>query len=162
MMELDEVIRIPEERVDEFLKVKAEVEDKIPVSFEVRVNEISVSGESLELLKARSIVLAVGRGFTGREALFLLSDDYCLDVVDVDDFARTKNSMVRLKGRVIGESGRSKRFIEKHTGCLISVYGKTVSLIGKPEDLVKARKAVVMLLEGAKHGTVYRFLERKD
>jgi ribosomal RNA assembly protein len=39
--------------------------------------------------------------------------------------------------------------------------GHTVSLIGPSFELAIAREAVVMLLRGSEHSTVYRFLERK-
>jgi ribosomal RNA assembly protein len=40
------------------------------------------------------------------------------------------------------------------------VYGKTVSLIGYPEQNAVARKGIDMLLKGAAHGPVYKFLEK--
>ena len=43
----------------------------------------------------------------------------------------------------------------------ISVYGKTIGIIGQLEHIPNARKAIEALLAGRKHGTVYKFLERK-
>ena len=50
---------------------------------------------------------------------------------------------------------------ETLTGVKISVYGKTVSLIGYPEQIKVAREAIEMLIKGTPHNTVYAFLERK-
>jgi len=47
------------------------------------------------------------------------------------------------------------------TGTEISVYGKTVAIIGLPEQVEIARKAVEMLIQGVPHETVYAFLDRK-
>jgi ribosomal RNA assembly protein len=48
--------------------------------------------------------------------------------------------------------------IEKCSGCSLSVYGKTVSLIGNYEQLNIAREAVQMIIRGSKHSKVYGFL----
>ena len=42
----------------------------------------------------------------------------------------------------------------------ISIYGKTVSLIGKIENIQMAREAIEMILEGSRQKTVYAYLEK--
>ena len=74
---------------------------------------------------------------------------------------RSNKALVRFKGRVIGEGGKTRRIIEETTGVCVSVYGKTIALIGLPELLAVARKAIQMLLGGTPHSAVYAFLERK-
>ena len=160
-MEFYEAVKIPEERVKNLEEAKGEIEKNLKIKIEIEGNEVRFSGESLELLKAKNIVTAIGRGFSTEKALWLLQDDYSLDIIYIKEYASTQKSVVRLKGRVIGDEGRAKRFIEKCTNTFICVYGKTVSIIGKGDDLIRARRAVIMLLEGAKHGTAYRFLENK-
>ena len=51
--------------------------------------------------------------------------------------------------------------IESLTETYISVYGKTIALIGGVEAVAMSRQAVEMLLEGAPHGNVYKWLEDK-
>jgi ribosomal RNA assembly protein len=43
----------------------------------------------------------------------------------------------------------------------ISIYGKTVALIGYPEQLKTARTAIDMLIEGVPHESVFAFLDKK-
>jgi phosphopantetheinyl transferase len=62
---------------------------------------------------------------------------------------------------IIGKEGKMRRFIEDTLGVNISVYGKTVAIIGDAESVAVAREAILMLVEGAQHSTVQRFLERK-
>ncbi len=69
--------------------------------------------------------------------------------------------MKRLKGRVIGEGGRSRKTIEELTGSYISIYGKTICIIGEPEGAPNARRAVESLLKGSPHGNVYKWLEKQ-
>jgi ribosomal RNA assembly protein len=69
--------------------------------------------------------------------------------------------MARIKGRIIGRDGRSREIMEQLSGSKVSVYGKTVALLGYPEQIRVARTAIEMLLDGAPHGNVYSFLEKK-
>ncbi len=66
-----------------------------------------------------------------------------------------------MKGRIIGKEGKMRKFIEDVLNVNISVYGKTVAIIGDAESVAVAREAIEMLVEGAQHSTVQRFLERK-
>lgn len=159
-MSFEEVLKIPEERISKALKVVKELAE-YGINIRAENNDIIITGEGVEALKAKNVVIAIGRGFKPADALLLMNDDYSLEVVEVKEYARSRKSMTRLKGRVIGESGRAKRFIETHTGCVVCVQGKTVSIIGKNDELVRARRAVMLLLEGSKHGTAYQFLEKR-
>jgi len=47
------------------------------------------------------------------------------------------------------------------TGTNISILGKTVAIIGLPEQLKVARNAIDMLIQGIPHEAVFAFLERK-
>jgi arCOG04150 universal archaeal KH domain protein len=84
-----------------------------------------------------------------------------LDVLDISKMASTKSDMERIKGRIIGKDGRSREIMERLSGTKVSVYGKTVSVLGYPEQIRVARTAIEMLLDGAPHGNVYSFLEKK-
>ena len=113
------------------------------------------------LYSCREIVKAISRGFNPEIAMFLLKQDYGMEIISLQDFAKSTRDFERIRGRVIGEGGKSRRTIEELTQTNISVYGKTVCIIGQLEFVPNARKAVEALLAGRKHGTVYKFLERK-
>ena len=74
---------------------------------------------------------------------------------------KSKTSQQRLKGRIIGKEGKTRELIEEHTGTYISVYGKTVAIIGTPDTVTIAHKAIEMLIEGSTHSSVYKWLEKK-
>ena len=90
----------------------------------------------------------------------------------LEKIQKSKNKLYRLRSRVIGERGKARRHIEKMCNVKISVYGKTVMIIGKISDIEVAKDAVECLLRGAKHGNAYqradrlkkrkRFFEMKD
>ena len=43
----------------------------------------------------------------------------------------------------------------------MAVYGKTVSLIGEMDNIMIAKEAIEMILNGSRHKSVYGFLEHK-
>ena len=123
---------------------------------------VNIKGkDALLLYLAREIVRAIGRGFNPDTAMLLLKQDYGLEIIRIMDYARNQDDMERLRGRVIGEGGKSRKTIESLTETSICVYGKTVSMIGNLEHLADARRAVIDLLSGGTHAAVYRWLERK-
>ncbi|MFH0979143.1 MAG: KH domain-containing protein [Candidatus Woesearchaeota archaeon] len=164
-------LKIPHERIAVLIgtdgKVKKELEDLTKTSIRIDSSEgdIFVSGaDPIGLYNAREIIQAVGRGFNPDLAKLLLKPDYSFEVLDLADYCKTKNDMVRLKGRVIGFDGKSRRLIEFLTDVNISVYGKTIGIIGEVAKVILARRAVDALLRGSTHSKVYHWLEaqRRD
>jgi len=83
-------------------------------------------------------------------------------VVNISDYSRNnKNDLKRLKGRLIGKNGKAKEMIQDLTNVSLSIYGKTISMIGKIENVDTARHAINNLLSGSRHGKVYAYLERQ-
>jgi ribosomal RNA assembly protein len=112
-------------------------------------------------LKARDVVQAMARGFSEDRAFRLLNEDAYLEVLDIKDFAHSRNRIAQIRARLIGTRGKTRRIIEELTGVEMSVWGHTVAIIGEAFEMGIAREALVMLLRGSEHKTVYRFLERK-
>ena len=122
---------------------------------------VTVEGESIDEWVTRDIVKAVGRGFTPQKALTLLSEDQMLLVIDLTDHVGgSEKALTRFKGRIIGRDGKTRKVIEELTGCYLSVYGKTASLIGGYDAVEVARDAILRILDGSPHAAVYRFLEK--
>ena len=84
-----------------------------------------------------------------------------LDIIDVTDVADTPDKLARIRGRIIGRDGKAREQIENMTGTSISVYGKTVAIIGLPEQMNDAHTAVSMLISGSEHTSVFSYLDRK-
>ena len=162
--------RLPNERVGVAIgpdgEVKREIERRTGtrLTFDGETGEVIIKpgDDPLGALCARDILNAIARGFSSERAFRLFDEDIFLEVIDMTDFVgRSDKALVRFKGRVIGEAGKTRRIIEETAGVCMSVYGKTVALIGMPEQLAVAREAIQMLLSGAPHSAVYGFLERK-
>jgi len=146
--------------------VKKTLEDRTGAELDIDSETGSVaviSGEDpLLSMRLVDVVQAVGRGFSPERAISILDDDMLmLDVMDLSNIANTKSGMARIKGRIIGKDGRTRETMERLTNSKISIYGKTVSLIGNPEQIKVTRTAIEMLIDGAPHGSVYSYLEKK-
>ena len=166
MTEYSYELKIPKERVAVLIgksgetKKQLEAETKTKIKVDSDEGDVFVSGEdAISLFSVREIIKAIGRGFNPELAFLLLQQDYVFEVIDLRDYAPTKKHFLRLKGRVIGSEGKSRRIIEELTEAYISVYGKTISLIGQAENIGLARKAVEGLLEGSPHSNIYKWLE---
>jgi ribosomal RNA assembly protein len=159
-------IRIPEERVriliGESGVTKKMLEERTKCKVDVSDGEVSVEGEALEEWVAKDVVHAIGRGFSPDRALMLLNEGYVLDFVELEEFATTPKAKERIRGRLIGENGRTRKFIERNSGALMSVYGKTAAFIGPFDGVAVAKEAATMLASGARHAGVYRFIEKKN
>jgi ribosomal RNA assembly protein len=126
-------------------------------------NLVEIEGEGIDVWVCSKAIQGIARGFEWEQVRCLKDDEYEVAILDAKEFGRgTKKDTIRLKGRVIGEDGKSRRHVEEDTGATLKIYGKTVAIVGKIEDVELAKRAVIMLLEGAKHSTVYRFLEREN
>ena len=161
-------LKIPEERVAVLIgtegKTKHQIEEQTGCQLDItKDGEVNIIGDDgLKLFTAKEVVKAVGRGFNPRVALLLLKQDYSFELINMKDVAgKSKNTILRLKGRVIGKGGKSREEVERLTDTHISIYGKTIGIIGEIASATLARQAVGMLLDGAMHKTVYRFLEKK-
>jgi len=160
-----EFISIPEERAD-ILKTNAKFVRKLEELANVKITfvegtDIQIeSDDSIQMMHAKDVIKAFGRGFEFENALCLLDDEYGLCVIDVKEFSgRSTDRLNELKGRIIGREGKTKNIIEKATETKLSIYGKTISIMGKWSSVQFAKDAICLLLEGRRHGTVYRFLE---
>jgi len=152
-----EEILIPNDRIGIFNKaVIGTIEKESGTKLERQDNVILVSGEGLEAYQSALVVKAIGRGFAPVRAMKIF-EGMQLEIIKLDD-----KSARRIKSRIIGTNGKARRRLEYLSDCMVSVYGNTVSLIGPPEKIICAKKAVEMIVKGSSHNTAYLFLERQD
>ena len=151
-------------------QVKATIENRLSVELtidsetgDVTITLAKEDSDPSLLFRAKEVVTAIGRGFSPDRAYRLISDeDSALEVIDLREiFGRSPSDLQRVKGRIIGQEGKTRRIIEELTEADVSVHGHTVSIIANIDQMDVARQAIQMLLQGSQHSTVYRFLHRK-
>jgi len=165
-------VKIPHERVGVLVgpngEVKKALEEKTGTAIDIdsKSGDITIDDSKAEdpllALKCADMVKAMGRGFSPEKAMSLLSDDVYFTLIDIRDYVgKDKKHVRRVRGRVIGHKGKTRRLIEELTGAYVSVYGNTIGVIGERLEMGIAVHAIEMLLSGSEHSAVYGFLEKK-
>jgi len=169
-MSFEKIIRIPNDRIAVIIgksgTVKLKIEELCHVNLDIDgdTGQVLIKSqgdvETIQPFKAMEIVTAIGRGFSPENAMTLLEGENTLHVIDLREFAgKSTANIERIKGRLIGESGRARRNMEKLSSTHISIYGRTVSIIGDSSKLRSAVDAISAISSGSMHGVVYSKLE---
>jgi ribosomal RNA assembly protein len=152
-------VLIPKERLSVLIGRKGGIKSGIEKSTKTSItvsDEVLIEGEPLDVMAAECIIRAIARGFSPEKAMKLANEENVLDVIELP---KDEKALNRLRSRIIGINGKTRYKIECSTNTYISVYGKTVSIIGKYEDVETARAAIEKLISGFSHKSVYIFLE---
>ena len=163
-------LKVPADRVGALIGTKGEtkqlIENATNTHLDIDSDEGTVAiypGENMEdplgVWKANHIVKAIARGFNPHVALKLNKDDIYLEIIKLPLYVgKSKKAMARYKGRIIGKDGKTREIIVDMAEVDMAIYGKTVSLIGELENVMVAKEAVEMILNGSRHKSVYAFL----
>ena len=167
---MQEHIKVPQDRIGAIIGVEGNVKKVIEEKTGAKLDVDSDSGvvvieseeDAVKAIRAGEVIKAIARGFSPEKALKLLeNEDLILDVVDLSVIGDSPADLKRVKGRIIGKGGKTREVIEQMTGAKLSVYGKTISILGDAEQLAMVRAALDMLIDGAPHGAVYGYLEKR-
>jgi ribosomal RNA assembly protein len=147
-------------------KILIEKRTGVTLDIDSESGEVSIDTEKTKdpviALKVIDIVKAIGRGFSPERALKLLDENTYLRGFDIRDYTgKNPKHVRRMRSRVIGSKGKTRRIIEDLSETEISIFGNTIYIIGDLESLGIAETAVDMLLSGSEHAAVYKFLESK-
>jgi ribosomal RNA assembly protein len=160
-------LKIPRERTAVLIGKDGSVKKELEEITKTRINIDSKEGdvrltseESIQLYILKDVIKAIGRGFNPEIAMQLLKTDFVLELVSLNEYAKNPSQLPRIKGRVIGKEGRARETIEELTETNISVYGKTVSIIGFCDNTAICKRAVESLLTGSPHSSVFKWLEK--
>jgi len=163
-------IKIPMERVAVLIghngETKNELEERsgLKIDIDSKLGEVTIDDHEIEdplmVIKIENIVKAIGRGFSPQNTVRLFDDDADFFIFDLHDYVGKKPAHIRrLKSRIIGREGKTKRVLEELTDSKISIHGHTISIISDIARINILKKSIDMLLTGSKHATVYRFVE---
>ncbi|MEK6922944.1 MAG: KH domain-containing protein [Nanoarchaeota archaeon] len=160
-------LKIPKGRVGCLIGKNGETKKVIERSTKTKIKvttegDLEIFGDGFGEYLCEKVVKAVGRGFNPDLALNLVRDGYGLEIIDIGKFSGgNKKKFMRIKARLIGKRGKARMVIERLTECHVSVYGKTVSIIGELDKLHIAFRGMEKLMHGSPHGNVYVYLERE-
>lgn len=142
-------------------KTIGELVARLGCKIEIEDNVLTIDGESYDEFNAKNVITAFGRGFSLDKAYRLLNEDFFFQQINLKDAFGSKEQIMRVKARIIGTEGKAKEYIESVSGADIAVFGSSVSIIGKIDDLKVAEAAVRMLIGGGTHKTAYMVMEKE-
>ena len=167
-----QVIKMPRDRIGVLIgtegTTKKEIEERsgVPMDVDSETGEVRLETDKAEepvmVLKVSDIINAISCGFSPERAFRLFQEDVYFAAFDIRDYVgKNPKHVQRIRARVIGSNGKTRRIIEDLTGAEISVYRNNVGVIGDVTELEIAKNSVDMLLNGSEHSSVYRYLENK-
>ncbi|MEE9283742.1 MAG: KH domain-containing protein [Nitrososphaerales archaeon] len=171
-MRFRQTVRIPSDRIGALLGKGGKTKKWLEETFKIRLIVDSNTGEATiesltdtletDTLKAVEVVNAIARGFSQGRAARLKLDDTILSIMDLRSYqGKSSNSLTRVRGRIIGESGRARRVIEELTRAEVSVYGHTIAIIGRIDEVKLAEDALDILASGGPHRVAYQLLQKR-
>jgi ribosomal RNA assembly protein len=161
---MEEILKINKRRLPVVIgnngSTKKDLERKCNVSLDIESSsaEIIISSNNYyNVYISKKIINAIARGFSPEHAFKLLNDNFNLDIISIKDFTgKNEKRINQIKGRVIGKDGKFKIYLETKFGCFISVFGNTVSIISRSEDINSIREIIEVLLKGQKHTSAFK------
>ena len=143
----------------ELKREKENLEKKLEIKIEINGKKVDFSGSALKEYEALIVLDALSFGFSAKQSLTLLNENFIFRILPIKNFTRRKN-MTEIRARLIGTEGRTKRTIEEISNCNIVIKENSVGLIAPAENIDEATTALANLIRGSKQANVYRFLEK--
>ncbi len=140
------------------IKAKKLLEEELKIKLEFSGREVSFSGNSETEYVAEKVLEAIDFGFPIGAALMIEEEDLTLEFLSIKEYTKKKD-YERIRGRIIGKEGKTKKTIMSLTGCFIELKDNRVGLLGRPENVKNARQAVISIIQGTKQANVYAYLE---
>jgi ribosomal RNA assembly protein len=165
---MEEIIKVTQQRIPVIIgpggQTKRGIEKATHTSLDIdsHTGDITIVGGNnyYDVYNAKKLINAISRGFSPEHAFLILKDDYTLEVISIPEaIGKNESRLEQIKGRIIGREGSIKNLIEKRCSCYLSVFGKTVSVIAKADDMTKIQEVIEAIIGGCKHTTVFRMLK---
>jgi ribosomal RNA assembly protein len=152
---------VPVEQMNKVKKAVPAIENKIKVKISFGNGNVVIKGNELNEYLVEKVIQAVDFGFHVDDALLLTSDDFVLEFITVKEHTRRKN-LKEVRARLIGTGGKARKTIENLTGSVIVIHDNTVGVIVDANHLDAVVQGIESLIQGAKHGNVFAYLEKQN
>jgi ribosomal RNA assembly protein len=139
---------------------KKEIEKSFNIKLGFEKNQAVIEGDPINEYLVIHVIEAMDMGFSSEKALFLKDEDFNFKKIDIKNLIKGKN-VRRVKGRIIGTHGKTKKLIQELSDCFICVHNHEVGIIGRTEDIEIAIQSIEKLIQGAKQSKVYSYLEKE-
>lgn len=147
------------DKLPRILKNKKHLEEKLNVKITNKAREVFIEGEPEDEYIAEKVIEALNYGFELKEALLIKEEDFILEIIPIKQFTR-RSDLTRIRARIIGKSGKTKKTLCQLTKCFIQVKDNEVAILGDAEYIYNAQEAIKSLIKGSKQANVYKYLEK--
>ena len=149
------------QNMNKIKKAVPTIENKVKVKIGFGRGQVSIKGSELNEYLVEKVVQAIDFGFMADDALLLMNDDFVLEFIEVKEHTRRKN-LKEVQARMIGTGGKARKTIENLTGSEIVIHDNTVGVIVDSNHLDAVVQGIESLIQGAKHGNVFAYLEKQN
>jgi ribosomal RNA assembly protein len=161
---LEQIVTIPEKRMGFVVgkegNVKKDIEKYGNVKIKAENSSLTLIGESLNIMKASEVIKAIGIGFAKEQAFELFQEKNQLFTFDIGKLIPETQSE-RVIGRIIGESGKVKVYLEEKLELKIFISNEIAAAIGDAMRAQVFREVLEKLMKGATHASVYKHIDRR-
>jgi ribosomal RNA assembly protein len=148
------------EKLARIIKNKKKLEEKLNIKITNRGKEVQIDGNPENEFTATQIIDALNFGFPFTAAISIKEEDNVLEILPIKEHT-IKKDLERIRGRLIGKGGKTLQTLSKLTECYLELKDNEIGIIGQPENIEHATEAIIGIIRGAKHGNVYKGLEKK-
>lgn len=142
------------------LQVRKKIQKILDVSIINRGKEITIKGNPENEFLTLQILDALEMGFPIEIALKIVEEDVSFERLNIKDYTKRKN-LEAIRARIIGKNGAALRTMVEISECAIELKDNKIGIIGNVENIRIAESAIISLIQGSKHATVYSYLEKR-
>jgi ribosomal RNA assembly protein len=147
------------EKFPRIVKSKKRLEKILNVKIELKGKSIEICGDAENEYLAEKVINALSFGFPFKEAVSIKKEEKEFEILKIKEYTKRKD-LKTIRARIIGKEGKALKTLTELTNCHLELKDNSIAIIGKPEELERANEGIISLIQGAKHGNVYKFLEK--
>lgn len=151
--------KIISENVGPIIRARKKLEKELNLKIDIHEKEIKLDGAPEEEYIGEQIIDAINLGFSVPNALLIKTEDLFYETLNIKNYTKRKD-LKRIRARIIGTKGKTLRLITELTDCHLKIKDNEIGIIGFPECIKNAHDAIISIIRGAKHASVYAFLEK--
>ena len=149
------------EKIVRIIKNKKRLTKILDVKITNRGKEVTIEGTPENEYEAIKVIDALNFGFSFSAAISIKKEGKLFEIIHIKEYTN-KSNLERVRGRIIGKGGKALGTLSQLTKCNIELKENQVGIIGEPEYIEGATEGVIEIIQGAKHGNVYKGLEKNQ
>jgi ribosomal RNA assembly protein len=149
------------EKSPRIIKNKKKLEEILNIKIIYNGKEVTIDGTAEEEFEATKVIDALNFGFSYSSAISIKKEEKLFEIINIKDYTNKSNLEI-IRGRIIGKGGKALKTLSQLTNCDLELKNNEIGIIGEPEDLERAIKALIEIIQGSKHSNVYKGLEKNQ